>query len=132
MQLVDEAPEDEEMGSGLEVTSAFTANVWEVCVYCTPVLSHCILLLTPQKATRSVLTGTCTFLHKGHSMQDLSLSVSTIIAWLFGTPFPCAVQVQCKVGDQVKKGQVLVVLEAMKMEYPIAAPADGKVHTQAS
>ena len=37
------------------------------------------------------------------------------------------VQVQCKVGDQVTKGQVLVVLEAMKMEYPIAAPADGKV-----
>ena len=38
-------------------------------------------------------------------------------------------QVQCKVGDKVTKGQVLVVLEAMKMEYPIAAPADGQVHT---
>ena len=34
MQLVDEAPEDEDL-SGLEVTSAFTANVWEVCPCCT-------------------------------------------------------------------------------------------------
>ncbi|CAK0782570.1 hypothetical protein CVIRNUC_005782 [Coccomyxa viridis] len=50
--------------SGLEVTSAFTANVWEV---------------------------------------------------------------KCKVGDIVSKGQVVVVLEAMKMEYPITAPAAGQV-----
>lgn len=32
-----------------------------------------------------------------------------------------------KVGDQVKKGQVLVVLEAMKMENEIVSPIDGKV-----
>jgi 3-methylcrotonyl-CoA carboxylase alpha subunit len=30
-------------------------------------------------------------------------------------------------GDAVKKGQVLAVLEAMKMEHTIAAPADGVV-----
>jgi glutaconyl-CoA/methylmalonyl-CoA decarboxylase subunit gamma len=35
--------------------------------------------------------------------------------------------VAVKVGDMIKKGQVLVVLEAMKMENEIVAPVDGKV-----
>jgi biotin carboxyl carrier protein len=35
--------------------------------------------------------------------------------------------VAVSVGDTVKKGQVLVVLEAMKMENEIVSPADGKV-----
>jgi biotin carboxyl carrier protein len=30
-------------------------------------------------------------------------------------------------GDQVSKGQVLLVLEAMKMEHQISAPRDGTV-----
>lgn len=34
---------------------------------------------------------------------------------------------KCKVGDIVSKDQVVVVLEAMKMEYPITAPAAGQV-----
>ena len=32
-----------------------------------------------------------------------------------------------KVGDTVQKGQPLAVMEAMKMEHTIAAPADGRV-----
>jgi 3-methylcrotonyl-CoA carboxylase alpha subunit len=32
-----------------------------------------------------------------------------------------------KAGDKVKKGQALAVMEAMKMEHTIAAPADGTV-----
>ena len=36
-------------------------------------------------------------------------------------------KVNCKVGDTVSKGDVLVVLEAMKMENDICAPDDGVV-----
>jgi 3-methylcrotonyl-CoA carboxylase alpha subunit len=32
-----------------------------------------------------------------------------------------------KAGDVVRRGQALAVMEAMKMEHTIAAPADGKV-----
>ena len=35
--------------------------------------------------------------------------------------------VNVAVGDMVKKGQVLMILEAMKMENEIMAPRDGKV-----
>lgn len=35
--------------------------------------------------------------------------------------------INVKAGDTVKKGQVLMILEAMKMENEILAPADGKV-----
>jgi 3-methylcrotonyl-CoA carboxylase alpha subunit len=37
------------------------------------------------------------------------------------------VAVQAKVGDKVKAGQSLVIMEAMKMEHAIKAPADGVV-----
>ena len=36
-------------------------------------------------------------------------------------------QLKCKPGDEVKNGQELVVIEAMKMETAIAASRDGKV-----
>jgi biotin carboxyl carrier protein len=37
------------------------------------------------------------------------------------------VSVEVKVGDQVKKGQGLLVLEAMKMQNEVSAPAEGLV-----
>lgn len=40
-------------------------------------------------------------------------------------------EVKCKAGDEVSAGQVLVVIEAMKMETEIAAPGGGKVKSVA-
>ena len=43
-------------------------------------------------------------------------------------PMPATViRIHVKPGDAVKKGQILALLEAMKMELPLRAPADGIV-----
>lgn len=43
-------------------------------------------------------------------------------------PMPGTInRINVKAGDAVKKGDVLIVLEAMKMENDICAPADGTV-----
>ena len=43
-------------------------------------------------------------------------------------PMPAkVVTVDVQEGDEVKNGATLVVLEAMKMELPVAAPFDGRV-----
>lgn len=36
-------------------------------------------------------------------------------------------QVRVNVGDVVEEGQVLVILESMKMEMPVESPAAGRV-----
>ena len=41
-------------------------------------------------------------------------------------------KVECSVGQQVKAGDVLVVLEAMKMEIEVSAPVDGTVKSVAA
>jgi len=38
-------------------------------------------------------------------------------------------EILCKVGDKVKKGDTLAILEAMKMETPLKTPADGTIVT---
>jgi biotin carboxyl carrier protein len=36
-------------------------------------------------------------------------------------------KVECAVGDPVQEGDVLVILESMKMEIPVEAEVDGRV-----
>lgn len=36
-------------------------------------------------------------------------------------------KVECAVGDEVGEGDVLVILESMKMEIPVEAEVDGRV-----
>ncbi len=45
-----------------------------------------------------------------------------------GAPMPATVlAVKVAPGDDVRQGDVLIVLEAMKMELPVRAPGDGRV-----
>lgn len=43
-------------------------------------------------------------------------------------PFPGTIlQILVKVGDPVKEDEEILIIEAMKMQNPIAAPSDGRV-----
>ncbi len=74
-------------------------------------------VFTPQGATRITLIDALA--HAGHSAQDggrlTAPMPGKIVAFLV------------KAGEKVAKGQALAVMEAMKMEHTIAAPADGEV-----
>ncbi|HEX8792551.1 MAG TPA: acetyl-CoA carboxylase biotin carboxyl carrier protein subunit [Polyangiaceae bacterium] len=48
---------------------------------------------------------------------------TTAAAHITGTVW----KIEVKVGDTVSEGQVLVILESMKMEMPVESPAAGKV-----
>ena len=37
------------------------------------------------------------------------------------------IDIQVNVGDEVKEGQVLLILESMKMQNELKAPRDGKI-----
>ena len=63
-----------------------------------------------------------------HSTMYAPAAKGTAGATAVKAPMPgTLIKVNVKVGDAVKKGDVLCVLEAMKMENDIMAPADGVV-----
>lgn len=54
--------------------------------------------------------------------------VSTSGEFIMKAPMPgLIVKVAVNEGDQIKKGQVLVILESMKMQNELKSPRDGKV-----
>lgn len=58
----------------------------------------------------------------------VATAAPSVGAQTIDSPMPGSiVSVNVSAGDIVKKGQVLVVLEAMKMENEICAPTDGTV-----
>jgi len=64
----------------------------------------------------------------GASVQDTGITDEG------GTDVECGVagkvwKMIAKAGDELKKGDPIMVLEAMKMEIPIPAPVDGTVRT---
>jgi 3-methylcrotonyl-CoA carboxylase alpha subunit len=85
-----------------------------VSVYSTGELHH---VFTPRGATRILATNLLA--HAGEGLTDLGRLTA---------PMPGkVVSFSVKAGDKVSKGQALAVMEAMKMEHTIAAPADGLV-----
>ena len=62
-------------------------------------------------------------------LQQLGISAKTSSAVQFvKAPMPgLIINVSVNVGDEVKKGDTLLILEAMKMENVIKSPRDGKV-----
>jgi 3-methylcrotonyl-CoA carboxylase alpha subunit len=83
-------------------------------VYAQGELRH---VFTPQGATRISLLNPLA--HAGEAAQE---------GGRLTAPMPGkVVSFTVKAGDQVKAGQALAVMEAMKMEHTIAAPQDGTV-----
>lgn len=64
----------------------------------------------------------------GAASAPAAASVSSGAETPVVTPLPGLIlRIEKKVGDVIKKGQVIMVLESMKMESPLIAPADGTI-----
>ena len=60
------------------------------------------------------------------SVEELSGGAAPVAAPVAAAPV-AAPAVKANVGDSVKKGQVILILEAMKMENEVVAPEDGTI-----
>ncbi len=80
----------------------------------------------------AVTTGGTTWVfHDGVTYEFAGETTRALVAQLHGAvtaPMPATVvAVNVGPGDTVTHGDVLIVLEAMKMELPVRAPGDGRV-----
>ena len=75
---------------------------------------------------------------EGSAINPQSVAVPTVVEAVAapqphaGTPVPAAmpghvVSIAVKVGEEVKEGQEVAIIEAMKMEYSIKAPCPGTI-----
>ena len=79
---------------------------------------------TPQKQTQVAKPSPIPSVQKQTQQHQVTSAGGGIIS----APMPGTINdVRVNVGDSVKKGQVLLILEAMKMENEIFAPNDGTV-----
>ena len=99
-------------GSGIDLRYAGQRH--RASVYSTGELDH---VFTARGATQILATDLLA--HAGEGVVDLGRLTA---------PMPGKiVSFSVRAGDKVSKGQALAVMEAMKMEHTIAAPADGLV-----
>jgi 3-methylcrotonyl-CoA carboxylase alpha subunit len=85
--------------------------------------------LTPDNNVR-VLKSDGSITHFDFALPDYGITEDTDHSGKTNikSPMPCSVaKVFIKAGDEVKKGQTLCTLEAMKMEHVIKSPRDGKI-----
>jgi biotin carboxyl carrier protein len=62
------------------------------------------------------------------TVKELTRPVGSASSYVVRAPLPGMIlSIVCQVGDKVKKGQNLLILEAMKMENSIPADHDGTV-----
>jgi 3-methylcrotonyl-CoA carboxylase alpha subunit len=100
--------------NGAAIDVRYAGQRQAVSVYSTGELDH---VFTPAGATQILATNLLA--HAGEGLAD---------AGRLTAPMPGkVVSFSVKAGDKVSKGQALAVMEAMKMEHTIAAPADGLV-----
>ncbi len=110
-----------------------TTPTWEIVDWSAPVLT----LSVDGETQRFVLTGSSrrprwswqgafqSSLQPGSAAAAQGVSSGSTVSPMPGT----VLEVKVQPGDQVEAGQTLVVVEAMKMEIPIDAPAAGKIAT---
>jgi 3-methylcrotonyl-CoA carboxylase alpha subunit len=62
-----------------------------------------------------------------HIEEDLEVADTSSLDFI-KAPMPCTLaKVNFKIGDEVKKGDTLLIMEAMKMEHTVKASRDGVV-----
>jgi biotin carboxyl carrier protein len=85
--------------------------------------SSSAVLATPAPAAKVVVEEKVEVPAKPVAKPTASADDNSVVSPLPGSVF----DIKVKEGDTVKYGQVLIILEAMKMETEIVAPADGVV-----
>ena len=74
-----------------------------------------------------IQTGTCDFAAEETTYADRTAAAAGSSGAVVSPMNGRVLRIEVAVGDAVKKGQLVAVLEAMKMEHEITAGADGKV-----